>query len=316
MIQDFLEGRPSPLARVLEPGGVRLFPTPAGWAFLACLGAMLAIALVYANNLALLFTLLLACAAALSLPLTLRAARSLAAAGAFAEPAFAGGRATLVLAARHGLGRSLPAGVVFAGGEHAVADLAPGRATRLELGFPAERRGLLRPGPGVLLTEFPLGLVRGFVPLPEPAPGLVCPRPLPGGRPAGADPHPGPRPEQAAAGDDDFRELRDYRPGDRPARIAWPASSRGQGLLAKRFESAAGPAEVLDFAALPGDAEARLSRLCALVLAARERGAAFTLRLPGLDLGPGAGPEHAAACLRSLALFPGPRSPHAEANRA
>lgn len=244
MIQDFLEGRPSPLARVLEPGGVRLFPTPAGWAFLACLGAMLAIALVYANNLALLFTLLLACAAALSLPLTLRAARSLAAAGAFAEPAFAGGRATLVLAARHGLGRSLPAGVVFAGGEHAVADLAPGRATRLELGFPAERRGLLRPGPGVLLTEFPLGLVRGFVPLPEPAPGLVCPRPL------------------------------------------------------------------------PGDAEARLSRLCALVLAARERGAAFTLRLPGLDLGPGAGPEHAAACLRSLALFPGPRSPHAEANRA
>ena len=305
VIRDFLEGRPSTLARVLELDGVRLFPTPAGWAFLACQGAMLAIALVYANNLALLFTLLLTCAAALSLPLTLRAARGLAAAGTFAEPAFAGGRATLVLAARHGLGRPLPAGVVFPGGEHAVADLAPGRATRLELRFPAQQRGLLHTGPGVLLTEFPLGLVRGFVPMPEPAPGLVCPRPLPGGRPAGSDPHPGRQPEHVAAGDDDFRELRDYRPGDRPARIAWPASSRGQGLLAKRFEGEAGPAEVLDFAALAGDAEDRLSRLCALVLAARERGAAFTLRLPGLDLGPGAGPEHAASCLRSLALFPG-----------
>jgi uncharacterized protein (DUF58 family) len=74
--------------------------------------------------------------------------------------------------------------------------------------------------------------------------------------------------------------------------------------LAKRFEGAAGPAVVLDFAAQEGDAEERLSRLCGLVLAARERGAAYALRLPGLVLGPEAGPAHAAACLRALALFP------------
>jgi uncharacterized protein (DUF58 family) len=51
--------------------------------------------------------------------------------------------------------------------------------------------------------------------------------------------------------------------------------------------------------------EQRLSRLAGWVLAAEQAGAAYGMRLPGMDLAPGSGEVHRSACLQALALHPG-----------
>jgi len=60
----------------------------------------------------------------------------------------------------------------------------------------------------------------------------------------------------------------------------------------------------LDLAATPAAAalDARLSRLCAWVLAAEQQGLDYGLRLPGTHLAPAHGQAHRDACLRALAL--------------
>jgi uncharacterized protein (DUF58 family) len=110
--------------------------------------------------------------------------------------------------------------------------------------------------------------------------------------------------EEAGPGVDDFHSLRPYRPGDPMQRIAWKASSRGQGLMTKEFEGRFGSTALLDWdLAGPGGVEDRLSRLCAMVLAAHARRMTYGLRLPGVELPPDAGQPHKAACLKALALY-------------
>ena len=48
--------------------------------------------------------------------------------------------------------------------------------------------------------------------------------------------------------------------------------------------------------------EQRLSRLAGWVLAADRAGAHYGLRLPGVEIAPGRGDAHRAACLQALAL--------------
>ena len=48
--------------------------------------------------------------------------------------------------------------------------------------------------------------------------------------------------------------------------------------------------------------EARLSRLCAWVLAADRLGIEYGLRLPAMEIPPSSGPAHRRHCLEALAL--------------
>ncbi len=104
-------------------------------------------------------------------------------------------------------------------------------------------------------------------------------------------------------GADDYQGLRSYQPGDSKRRLHWKAFSRGQGLLVKDFAALAGRDLWLDFQALGGDAEERLSRLCYWVLQLDARQQAYGLRLPGCELAPDHGDAHREACLRALALY-------------
>jgi uncharacterized protein (DUF58 family) len=63
----------------------------------------------------------------------------------------------------------------------------------------------------------------------------------------------------------------------------------------------------LDWHALPAGmpAEARLSRLCAWLLAAGDE-AEVGLRLPGVEIRPAHGAGHRRACLEALALWRAP----------
>jgi uncharacterized protein (DUF58 family) len=106
-------------------------------------------------------------------------------------------------------------------------------------------------------------------------------------------------------GDEEYHGLRAYQPGDPLRRIAWKAVARGMGLVTKDFTGAVRAGEiVLDWDALSGETETRLSRLCRLALDAESSGHPYSLRLPAARrIASGSGPRHLHTCLTALALF-------------
>jgi uncharacterized protein (DUF58 family) len=111
----------------------------------------------------------------------------------------------------------------------------------------------------------------------------------------------------ARATEAELAGLRDYRAGDPLNRIAWKAVARGAGWYTKHFDGSGGGGAVeLDWARLPPglDGEARLSRLCAWILAAEREARAFSLALPGVELASGSGAGHRRRALVALALHP------------
>jgi uncharacterized protein (DUF58 family) len=164
-----------------------------------------------------------------------------------------------------------------------------------------------------LSTRYPLGLLEAWTWLTLDTEVLVYPVPIPADavQTALADGD-GEAATVPVARDALPDEIRDYRPGDSPNRIAWKAVARSGRLFVR--DSAGGDAAPtwLDWDAVQGaDPEYRLSVLCHLVLEANASGQPFGLRFPGQRLGPDAGPEHLGRCLRALALFgrPGYRPP-------
>ncbi len=180
----------------------------------------------------------------------------------------------------------------------------------LTLLVPAARRGWLRLSRVTLSSRFPFGLFRvwGYAdlglsvlvfPAPEPAPP-----PLP---PMAALDHGEDGTTNGHATDEGIDHLRKYRSGDPLHRIAWKHSARTGRWLSRAGEPPARPMRWLDWHALPAglQAEARLSRLCAWVLAIGDE-AEVGLRLPGVEIRPGHGAAHRRACLEALALWRAP----------
>ncbi len=93
--------------------------------------------------------------------------------------------------------------------------------------------------------------------------------------------------------------------GDPLHRIAWKHSARTGRMLSRTGTTPRQPGCWLDWDALPPgmDTEARLSRLCAWVLAAGDE-FEIGLRLPGVALPPAQGAAHRRACLEALAVWP------------
>lgn len=106
-------------------------------------------------------------------------------------------------------------------------------------------------------------------------------------------------------GSEDFHDLRDYQAGDNLRHVMWKKMVNGQ-VRVKTFKDLAGQQCILDFnasqlAAL--DTEARLSQLCAWVLAAENSGTRYALRLPNRRIESGLGNHHRATCLEALACY-------------
>jgi uncharacterized protein (DUF58 family) len=76
-------------------------------------------------------------------------------------------------------------------------------------------------------------------------------------------------------------------------------------MLTKQFTGEAAAELWLDERLLPAGLglEQRLSRLAGWVLAAEQAGAHYGLRLPAVEIAPGRGDAHRAACLQTLALY-------------
>jgi len=197
------------------------------------------------------------------------------------------------------LARHLGSGAQF------VVDIPALGIAEVVLDAPAQRRGWMPIGRVLLETRFPLGMFRAWSYVEPDARCLVYPKPE-------RTPLPPPSAESAvgalrsqAAGNDDFSGLRTYQLSDSPRHVAWKAVARSDGMFTKQFTGEAAAELWLDWRLLPAalGLEQRLSRLAGWVISAERGGAHYGLRLPGVEIAPGRGHVHAAACLEALALY-------------
>lgn len=284
-------------------------PSRTGLAFMAALLVMLLAAINYQNSLAYALTFLLGSVFVVAILHTWRNLGGLTLHASSGEPVFAGETAHLGVRLDGG-GRARQA-LALGWPPQALQwlDVAADEPVAVDLALATRQRGWLRPERLRVESRFPLGILVAWSWVDLQQAVLVYPRPLPGELPrlAGAvqeDEQPaGERPH--SRGVDDYQGLRVYQPGDSRRRMHWKAFSRGQGLLVKDFSELTGEELELDFDALPGDTESRLSLLCYWVMAFSARGQPFALQLPDAAFPANTGDAHRDVCLRALALHGG-----------
>ena len=295
---------PESLPLRIDRRRIYVLPTRFGLFYGLLVLAMVLGALNYNNNPALLLALLLGTAGLASLVAAHLQLSGLQLDAVSADPVAAGQTLWLRMTfstrdGRRRRGLRLQHGHAVAGastGEDGLADVA--------LPLPTRQRGWLEPGRLHISTTQPLGLARAWSRAWPRQRLLVYPR---------AEPQPPPLPDSGEGVQhsrvhplgDEPHQLRPYRSGDAPRTIAWKHSARRDSLVVREYERARQQDVLLDWNALRHlGHEARISRLAAWVDQAEREGRRYHLRLPGLALGPGRGPDHRHACLRALALLP------------
>jgi len=285
---------------------IYILPTRAGVAFAGLLFFMLLAGLNYANNLALFATFLLAGFALVAMHLCQRNLLGATIAAVSAEPAFAGGSAHIRLAVENPDAEMRYAWRAVLGDDISESINLPAHGpAALSLSVPAPRRGRMHIPRIEIQTSHPFGLFRAWTWLHVPLSVLV----YPAARGARAPPHGGSAEagERALSivGDDEWQELRAYRDGDSPRRVAWKAFARGGGpLLVKDYVATGGATLVFEFDALTRlPVEARLEQLTRWIIDAEQRAERYGLRLPRAYLPPSLGAAHRERCLAALAVY-------------
>lgn len=301
---------------------VYILPTRAGWMFAALVLVLLVLSINYQLNLGYLLTFLLAGSALMAMHVTHHNLRGLTLSARAGDGLMHQGQTaalSLLLQAgtrdRWGLGlrpdaaRPAAPGRPHPVGDWVWTDCPRGGDTQVTLHWTPPQRGLL-PWPRLTVeSQYPLGVWTAWsrwqphgellvLPAAEhPAPPLPPARPTPGKGPA------------LARGGGDADGVRPYRSGDPPRQVLWKKLAHSDELASRDSAQPLAQAELwLDFAALPArlDTEARLSRLCAWVLAADRAGVPYGLQLGAQRVAVATGAAHRQRCLRLLALYPGP----------
>lgn len=296
---------PTRLPLTLQRRGIRIRPTRHGVIFIALVLSMFLGSLNYNNNLGFLLTFLLGSIAFVSIANTYKNVAGITIVSSFTRPVFAGQKAAFEFIISGGATNRVRIGFAFEGHQIAYHDFVGHTDNRIQVFARVASRGILKPGPLLIHSDYPLGLFRVGRRIDPDLACIVYPKPLPGNlktidarSPAGGDVNYG------GPGSDDFTGLKSYAPGDPIQRISWKASSRGQGLFTKDFIGQYGSAVFLDWHSLKTpDSEQKLSLLCHMVLKAYQNDLSFGLRLPGNSLGPSKGRGHKIRCLKALALF-------------
>lgn len=191
------------------------------------------------------------------------------------------------------------------GWHHSVmVDVKSQQELQVELNYPATQRGYFQPGRLRVATLYPLGLLEAWSWVDLTFGALVYPKPI-------TTPfryistqsdqvHEG---QSRQKGVDDFYGFKTYQPGDSLKHVAWKQVAKGQGVMTKEFEDSLEHSHWLDWQAVTGDSEQRLSLLCGWVLSSHELGYEYGLKVPGTRIEPARGDAHRDQCLKVLALF-------------
>jgi uncharacterized protein (DUF58 family) len=266
---------------------------------------MLVGSLNYNNNLGFLLTFLLGSMAFVSVAHTYKNISGLTILSADARPVFAGERAVFRFTVETPAADRYRIGFLFPQAPEERRDLSRGLKSRVDVGVPAPVRGILRPGPLRICSDYPMGLFRVQSKLALQLECIVYPRPKIGPvRWVSERSHPEAEGRLSGSGNDDFQGLKSYTPGDPLQRISWRASSRGQGLFTKDYAGLYGSSFFLDWGALQeADTEGKLSLLCHAVLKACQLNLTYGLKMPGSVIAPATGLTHKNRCLKTLAFF-------------
>lgn len=284
---------------------VYILPTRAGFAYATLLFVMLLAGLNYTNSVALMITFVLAGFGLIAMHLCHRNIAGIALRDVSTRDAFAGEHGLVKLTLDNGADTPR-IGIEAATDdtERVVVDVPAGGSARADLALPLERRGRVTVERIKLSTAFPFGLFRAWTYAHLRV--SVIAWPIPRGHHASPPEAAtgGNAPSVHRAGDEEWAGLREFRSGDSPRHVAWPAYARGRGLLVKTYQSPAAHHRVFDLAQVPGaDLEARLEQLSAWVEGAHARGERYGLVLGSQAIPPDSGSKHREHCLRELALY-------------
>jgi uncharacterized protein (DUF58 family) len=286
---------------------VYVLPTRHGLTFSLAVVLMLFGSINYGLSLGFVLTFLLAGLGVVSILHTFRNLAYLYVSAGRVDDVFAGetARFGLVLESRTDFDRFA---IDLSAGEPGVTcDVPARRTTYVPVPVRARQRGWLQLPRVTIETRYPLGLTRAWSYVQPDMRALVYPAPDGAPLPPYAPVPDAGESASLGAGMDDFAGLRPYQAGDSPRHIAWKAVARGGPVLTKIFSGRASSELVFDWDALAAlGTEARLSRLTRWVLLADREGLRFSLKLPGLELGPAHGQAHRQRCLRELALYQAP----------
>jgi uncharacterized protein (DUF58 family) len=235
-----------------------------------------------------------------------------------------------VPASTHGKGPRLPTEARTLGDPVELPGLRPGSQAVVPIRVPTEARGLLTLHPLALWCEDPFRLFGSEVASTPAAHVLVCPMPaaatvaplsFAGG--SGTNTHDVGEHVRAEGmqGGYEFRSIRPYLPGDRLARLHWPAFARSGELAVRDFvEPVSGCVSLLvdlrPSAHRNQSLEAVISRVAAIGLRALESGEVVELCTSAgdrVEIAPGA--ESRRVFLRSLAVLGPLSAPVSEAVR-
>jgi uncharacterized protein (DUF58 family) len=284
---------------------VYILPTRAGMAFAMLVFVMLIAGLNYANSVALMITFVLAGFGLIAMHLCHRNLVGLSLRDIATVDAFAGEHGELRLTLANGA--DTPRIAIEAATdatERVSVDVGAAGKARADLALPLERRGRVAVDRIKLSTSFPFGLFRAWTWVHMRVVVLAWPVPR-GHHAAPAEAATGGNaPSVHRAGDEEWAGLREFRSGDSPRHVAWPAYARGRGLLVKTYQSPAAHHRIFDLAQVPGvDLEARLEQLSAWIEGAHARGERYGLLLGAQGIPPDGGSKHREQCLRELALY-------------
>jgi uncharacterized protein (DUF58 family) len=293
------------LPYTLQRSRLQIRPTRYGMMFILLLLGMFVGSLNYNNNLGFLLTFLLGSMAFVSIAHAYKNIAGITIVSAGAKSVFAGEQAVFEFIVANSGAHRYGIGFGFHKARPALVDLTDGPRCRARVDIRASSRGILRPGPLLIYTDYPCGFFRVQSKLHPHLECIVYPRPAIGPVKGAAEKSNANREGCfSGPGNDDFQGLKGYLPGDPLQRISWRASSRGQGLFTKDFTGQYGSSFFLDWHALKSrDPEHKLSLLCHAVLKAHRLNVAYGLKLPGQTIAPQAGQTHKNRCLKTLALF-------------
>ena len=287
---------------------VYILPTRAGFAYALLLLVMLVASLNYANSVALMLTFVLGGLALIAMHLCHRNLVGLTLREIATVDAFAGEHGQVQLTVentadtpRIGIEAST------ASTARVTRDVRAAGSARIDLALPLERRGRVSIDRIRLSTAFPFGLFRSWTYVHLRVDVLAWPVPRGRREPPAETATGGDAPAVHRAGDEEWFGLREFRHGDSPRQVAWPAYARGRGLLVKIYQSPAAHHRTFDLAHVPGaDLEARLEQLSAWIEAAHARGERYGLVIGAITIPPDTGSRHRELCLRELALVGAP----------